>query len=63
MTKILANFTLLVALAQAVLVALSLFGVDISKEQAEAIIGVIAALGALVGAWAHPSIPVGNTAP
>ena len=61
MSKIAANLTLILALAAAILALLPTFGASITKDQTDAILGVIAAAGALLGAWYHPSIPVGKT--
>jgi uncharacterized membrane protein len=61
MTKLAANSTIVIALVLAVIALLTAFGVDISQDQQEALIGVVAAVLALVGLWFHPSVPVGNT--
>lgn len=61
MTRLAANATLVIALVAAVLALLPAFGVEVTKEQTDAILGVIAAALALLGVWFHPSIPIGNT--
>ncbi len=60
MSKLAANLTLLSSLATAVLALLPTLGVPLSKAQSDAILAVIAALLGLLGAWFHPSSPVGR---
>ncbi len=60
MTKLAANSTLVLAFITALVALLTAFGVDISKDQLEAIVGLVAAALALLGVWFHPNIPVGN---
>jgi uncharacterized membrane protein len=62
MSKLAANVTLVLSLAAALLALLPTLGVPVSKEQSDAILGVIAALLALLGVWFHPSVPIGPRA-
>jgi len=61
MTKVAANSTLVIAFVTALVALLTAFGVNITQDQLEAIVGVIAAALALLGLWFHPGVPVGNT--
>lgn len=62
MSKLAANFTLVVAAAQAFLVLLEEFGVyDFTEGQTKAILGCLAAAGAFVGLYFHPAVPLGRT--
>lgn len=60
MNKLVANMTLVLALATAVLALLPQFGVGITKGETDAILGVIATAGALLGIYFHPDIPIGS---
>lgn len=60
MSKLLANATLLTGAVTAVLTLLVAFGVNISPDQHTAILGAVAVVVSIIGALAHPSIPVGN---
>jgi uncharacterized membrane protein len=62
-SKLAANATLVVALLQAILLLLVAFGVNVTSDQKEAVIGVTTALLAIVGVYFHPSIPVGKVDP
>jgi hypothetical protein len=59
--KIIANATLLTGLVTAFLALLVAFGVDITPDQHTAILGAVGAIVSLLGALAHPDIPVGPT--
>lgn len=61
MSKLLANLSVLTGLAAAITLLLRAFGVDVTDEQNDAILGVIAALSTIAGVWFHPSTPVGPT--
>lgn len=58
--KVLATLTVLVGGLGSVLGLLAAFGVDLSKAQDEAIIGVAGLVLLVLGSWFHPSIPLGQ---
>ena len=59
-TKILAVLGVLVGGLGVILTALVAFGVNVSPDQHTAIIGLGSLLLAIVSAYLHPNIPVGN---
>lgn len=59
MSKLVANSALVLGLVQAVIGLLAAFGVEITKEQTAAILGVSGALIAVAAVWFHPSVPIG----
>lgn len=63
MLKLLANTTIITGAATALLALLIAFGVDITPDQHTAILGAVGAFLAIIGALAHPGIPIGNTNP
>lgn len=62
MSKVLATLAVLVGGLQSVLGLLAAFGVDLSKAQNESVTGVAGLALLLLGAWYHPSVPIGPTA-
>ncbi len=61
MSKLAANSTILIGLVTAVIAFLVAFGVDVSQDQQEAILGLVAAGILVLGIYFHPAIPVGET--
>lgn len=63
MSKTLATLAVLVGGLQSVLGLLAAFGVDLTKAQNEAITGVAGLALLVLGAWFHPSVPIGPSGP
>jgi formate-dependent nitrite reductase membrane component NrfD len=61
-TKVLSVLSVIVGGLGVILTALVAFGVNVSPDQHTAIVGLGSLLLLVVGAWAHPDIPVGPSA-
>jgi hypothetical protein len=61
--KIVAVLTALVGGLGIILSAAEAFGLDLSANQSEAIIGLGSLFLLVLGAWLHPDVPLGNQNP
>lgn len=59
--KVAASITAVVGALGVILAVLAAFGVTLTQDQVEALVGLGGLIVTLTGIWLHPSVPVGVT--